>query len=302
MKRPPRDVVAGLDRVVAVHQHLGLDDRHEPGLLAERGVARERVRVRVEAGIGRDAVADRDHRAPLREAGAELVVLLEPLAQPVESLGHRLAGVERQRLRARVDLDPRHDALRGEQLGERRAVVGALPDRLVVEDHAADVLLHARRREEEVAVGAAGLLGRLDADRVEPLLDRARWTRRRPGCPCRPRRSRERSRRARPRHQASIRSRLASLSFGWKAEIRRTVPERERITIDSVSTPRGLGADAAQQRAARDAGSGDEDVVARDEVVGREHAVEVEAAVDAAPGAPRRCAATAAPGSRRPCT
>ena len=32
-------VVAALDRVVAVHQHLGLDDRHEPGLLAERGVA-----------------------------------------------------------------------------------------------------------------------------------------------------------------------------------------------------------------------------------------------------------------------
>ncbi len=31
--------------------------------------------------------------------------------------------------------------------------------------------------------------------------------------------------------------RFTSLSFGWKAEIRRTVPDRERITIDSVSTP-----------------------------------------------------------------
>ena len=33
---------------------------------------------------------------------------------------------------------------------------------------------------------------------------------------------------------------LASLSFGWNAAIRRTVPERERITSDSVSTPLAL--------------------------------------------------------------
>ena len=60
-----------------------------------------------------------------------------------------------------------------EQLRERRPVGGALADRLVEEDDAADVLLGARRREEQVAVGAPVLLGRLDADRVEALLDRA---------------------------------------------------------------------------------------------------------------------------------
>ena len=41
------DLVAALDRVVAVHQDLGLDDRDDAGLLAQRGVARERVRVGV---------------------------------------------------------------------------------------------------------------------------------------------------------------------------------------------------------------------------------------------------------------
>ena len=48
-------VVAALDRVVAVHQHLGLDDRDEPRLLRERRVARERVRVRPDAVLARDA-------------------------------------------------------------------------------------------------------------------------------------------------------------------------------------------------------------------------------------------------------
>ena len=42
-----------------------------------------------------------------------------------------------------------------------------------------------------------------------------------------------------PGHQTSI-PKFASLSLGWKAEIRRTVPERERITSDSVSTPVAL--------------------------------------------------------------
>jgi hypothetical protein len=49
----------------------------------------------------------------------------------------------RERLRALVDLDARDDPLRGEQLGERRPVVGPLADRLVVEDDAADELLGA---------------------------------------------------------------------------------------------------------------------------------------------------------------
>ena len=61
-----------------------------------------------------------------------------------------------------------------ENLRERRAVAGGLADRLVVEDHPGDVVAEPRRREEKLAVGAARLLGRLDPDRVESLLDRAR--------------------------------------------------------------------------------------------------------------------------------
>jgi hypothetical protein len=131
------------------------------------------VRVRPDAVLARHRVSDRVGGTPLCEARAEAAVLLEPLAQPVEPLRDRLALGGGERLRAGVDLDARDDALRGEQLRERCPVVGRLADRLVVEDHAADVLLDARRREEEIAVGAAVLLGRLDVDCVEALLDRA---------------------------------------------------------------------------------------------------------------------------------
>src|SRR5205823_1996754 len=84
----------------------------------------------------------------------------------------RLAVGERQRLRALVDLDPGDDALALEQLRERRSVRRRLADRLVEQDHPRDVLLGALRREEQVAVRTPVFLRRLDADRVEALLDR----------------------------------------------------------------------------------------------------------------------------------
>ena len=118
-------------------------------------------------------LADEDRGAPLGEPRAELTVVREPLAEPVESLGDRLAGEHRQRLRARVHLDARDDAHRGEQLGERRAVGRRLPDRLVEQDHAADVLGQPRRREEHLTVRAPVVLRGVEPDRVEPLLDRA---------------------------------------------------------------------------------------------------------------------------------
>ena len=58
-------------------------------------------------------------------------------------------------------------------LRKRRAVLGLLPDGLVVQDHAADVVGRARRREQQLAVSAARFFGRLQLDAVEALLDRA---------------------------------------------------------------------------------------------------------------------------------
>src|SRR5207245_1482948 len=65
------------------------------------------------------------------------------------------------------------DPLGGEHLREWDAVGRGLTDGLVEQDHAADELGRTRGGEEHLAVGAAAVLGGLDADALEPLLDRA---------------------------------------------------------------------------------------------------------------------------------
>ena len=165
-----------LDRVLAVHQHLGLDDRHEPVRLADRRVARERVRVLVDRELRRRRarhVRDLEHGAPLGEARALLVVLGAALAEVVDALRARLAVRAEERLHALVDLDARDDALLLHHVDERRAVGRLLVERLLERDHARDVLAEAGRRQQHLAVLAPVLLDVLDADRREALADRA---------------------------------------------------------------------------------------------------------------------------------
>src|SRR5215203_6138138 len=172
LQHPFGDLGAGGDVVRAVHEHLGLDDRHDVRLPAQGGVARERVRIGEDAGVARLSLADVDDGAPLREAGAEAVVLLEPAGEAVEALGHGLAGAERHGLGAGVDLDARDRAGLLNELHERGAVLRALAQRFVEEDDARDVALHGlRRAEQELAVVAPVVGRRLDPDGVEALLD-----------------------------------------------------------------------------------------------------------------------------------
>ena len=100
LQHPLGHHLAGVDVVLAVHQHLGLDDRHQPALHAQRRIARQRLRVGVDRGVARHVRADVVDGAPLGELGAQADVLLDALAQPVEAFGDRLAGTERQRLGA----------------------------------------------------------------------------------------------------------------------------------------------------------------------------------------------------------
>ena len=80
-------------------------------------------------------------------------------------------GKMRHRL-ALVDLDPRDDAFPLKQLDQRRAVPRRLADRLIEEDHPADIGLDVVGAEEQLAVIAAALLGRFELDGVEALFNR----------------------------------------------------------------------------------------------------------------------------------
>src|SRR6185436_6463880 len=76
-------VLAPRQRVVAVHQDFGFDDRGNVRFLAQCRVAGERVRIGVDGETRRYPCTDVYHGTPLRETCTELVILREPLAQPV---------------------------------------------------------------------------------------------------------------------------------------------------------------------------------------------------------------------------
>src|SRR6266700_566738 len=99
--------IAAIDVVIAIHQDFRLDDRNDLLLLTKRRVARERMRIRLDASIARNAGADVDDGAPLGELGAELAVFDQTLAQAIQAFGDGLAGAEWQWLCAGVDLDAR---------------------------------------------------------------------------------------------------------------------------------------------------------------------------------------------------
>ena len=155
-----RHLAAALQGVLAVHEHFRLDDRDQSGFLAQRGIARQRLRVGLDAAPAGNAVAHGDDRAPLGEAGAHLRSTPQAVAQAVQAFGDLLAGMAGQVLGAGVDLDAGDDArLRSSDLDEGSAVSVSLADRLVVQDRAADALAETGRGHDQFPIGAPRLLG-----------------------------------------------------------------------------------------------------------------------------------------------
>ena len=137
---PLGDLLATLNSVIAIHQHLRLDDGHQTRFLTNRRVARQRVCIGGDAGGTGDVRANVDHRAPLGKFCAELHIVRATLGQIIEALGHRFAGAERQRLGACIDLDARQHAILVQQINERGAIGGFLAQRFIVQNHTADVI------------------------------------------------------------------------------------------------------------------------------------------------------------------
>ena len=166
--------ITPIDIVIAIHQDFGLDDRNYLGGLAQRRIARERVRVDMDRGHARNILADVDHRAPFRKARALFVIIRKARGQLVETDSDEFTGTIRQRLGSLVDLDTGNAARLFDQFNQRRPIPGLLPDGLVIEDDAGDVFRHRLLgAKQHLAIVAAGVLGRFDLDRVKPLLDGA---------------------------------------------------------------------------------------------------------------------------------
>src|SRR5260370_538166 len=79
---------------------------------------------------------------PPGEPRAAFGIVLQPVGEAVETRGDEFARAIRQSLRSLVDLDARNGAGLFDQSDQRRAVLGVLPDRFVIEDDARDVPGH----------------------------------------------------------------------------------------------------------------------------------------------------------------
>ena len=120
-----------VQRMRPIHQHLGLDNGHQPRFLAQRRIAGQRMGVGVLAILAGDGVAYGDHRPPFGEARTQRVIFVQSVAQAVQPLGDLLARRAGQRMGAGVHLDAGYGARRLDNIDHRRAVGGALADGLV---------------------------------------------------------------------------------------------------------------------------------------------------------------------------
>ena len=143
-----------------------------PCFLAQRGIARQRVAVGLDAGAGRDVVADVDHRAPLGETRAELVVLLQARRAGRRGLRSRLRPGSRPA--AAVPLSTLMPGMMPLSFITLVNGTPALVDWRMVSSYRIaprDVLAQLRRGQQHLAIGATVLLGVGDADAVEALGD-----------------------------------------------------------------------------------------------------------------------------------
>ena len=141
----------------AVHQHFRLDNGNQSGFLAQRGVARQRVRVGLDATAAGNVIADGNHRPPLGKTRAHLKIFLEPVAQAVQTFGDFFAGMSGQVLCSGIYFDAGNDSRIGEDFEKRSAVLFLLADGFVVKNRATDALAETGRGHNQFPIRAPGL-------------------------------------------------------------------------------------------------------------------------------------------------
>ncbi len=138
-----RNPLAQVNIMLTVHENLWLDDGNDSLLLAKGGVSSQSVRVGDDAIVRGEALSDGDYSAPLGEACPELSVLSKSFAESIETLGDFLTRKASEVSCSRVHLDSRQDPPFRQNIDERSAISGALPQRLIKENDAAYVICEA---------------------------------------------------------------------------------------------------------------------------------------------------------------
>ena len=121
-------LAAPLQGMIAVHEHFRFDDGNQTGFLAQRGVARQRVRVGLDATAARNIIPDNEHRAPLGKTRTQLKIFRKAVTQAVQTFGDFFAGMSGQILGTGIHFDAGNDSRIGEDFNKGGAVFLLLAD------------------------------------------------------------------------------------------------------------------------------------------------------------------------------
>jgi len=138
-------VSSTVDIVITVHEDLGLNDGHKAVLLADSGIAGERLGVLLERDLGGAASGgvDLEHGSPLGEAGTSLVVLSAPLTEAIEALGDGLTISTGEGYHSLIYLDTGDHALSLDHIDKSLAILALLVEGLLEKDDTRAVLAPA---------------------------------------------------------------------------------------------------------------------------------------------------------------
>src|ERR1035437_7934626 len=124
--------------MLTIHEHFGFDNRHQSSLLAQCGVASKRMGVGLDTALAGNGIADGDPRPPLGKTGAHLKILLEAVAQTIQTFGDFLSRMTGQVLGSGIYFDAGNDGRFGKDFDEGRPIFLLLADGLIEEDYTTD--------------------------------------------------------------------------------------------------------------------------------------------------------------------
>lgn len=165
--------LASFDRVVAIGQNFGFNNRNQTVSLANLGISSQAPSVLLNSLLRRQTITDFKDSAPLGESATNRVVLMTKLSQRVQTLGPSLLVSALQISSTFVDLDSGHDSLLEQSFGELFAIeVGAVGS-FGEHDNTRNVLFDALGVEEQLSVSDSVVQVVFDLDVVETLANRS---------------------------------------------------------------------------------------------------------------------------------
>jgi hypothetical protein len=131
--------------MVTVNQHFRLHNWNDIVCLAERRIPGKAMGIGAETGLAGQRIRNGVHRSPFGKSSTQFVILGKARTQPIQTFCDFLTRVQRKILGTSIDLDSWNDILRVKYVYKRLSVCRLVPESLVKEYCATDILAQTRR-------------------------------------------------------------------------------------------------------------------------------------------------------------